>query len=150
MAHDDVKLRYEENAKVAAVFFDWRHRLMTFAFTAISALVIVCGWLVSHRAPRGLVITPLAIAGLLSFAAIFMDRRLGEIMKGTYEAGRDLEWELAGGGPAVGAYSMLWDLATEKAWGRLSRILPVVYGAVTIGMIALIAVEAFHPLHSVK
>jgi hypothetical protein len=149
MTPEHLKVRYEENAKIAAIFFDWRHKLMTFTFAAVSALVVVCGWLVTHQAPRGLVATPLGVAVAVAVAATAMDRRLGKIMKCTYVTGRDLEGQIAPH-TKVGIYSQLYNLADKSKWGRLSIILPIVYGTVAIRLAVLAGCEVVSPLHTLK
>jgi hypothetical protein len=42
----ELQALYEENAKVASVFWEWRHKLLTFFFTATSALGLASAWIV--------------------------------------------------------------------------------------------------------
>ena len=38
---------YEENAKVTAIFWEWRHKVLTHFFGVSGALLAVTGWLYS-------------------------------------------------------------------------------------------------------
>jgi hypothetical protein len=105
-------LAYTENAKVAAIFWEWRHKVMTFFFTATAALIAVAGWGYSHGLGRFNAI-PLLVAGLLSFVAAGLNLRTGRILLGTYMAGALLERELAA----------LFDDATTGKWLIYSRML---------------------------
>lgn len=42
----DLLLRlYEENGRVAAAFWEWRHKVMTYLFTGVAGIAVATGWL---------------------------------------------------------------------------------------------------------
>src|SRR5215213_7024900 len=49
---DPLSLLYQENAKVAAIFWEWRHKVMTNFFTAIVALFALSGWFYQQQFGR--------------------------------------------------------------------------------------------------
>ena len=44
-------LVYGENAKIAATFWEWRHKVMTHFFTAFAAIVVLAGWFYKELKP---------------------------------------------------------------------------------------------------
>jgi hypothetical protein len=41
---ENLNLLYQENAKVAAIFWEWRFKLMASFFAVIAALFALAGW----------------------------------------------------------------------------------------------------------
>lgn len=82
---------YQENAKVAAVFWDWRHKLMAFTFTVVSGLAAVGTWASSRQVNRFAVAGAFFVAAVLSLSTALLNKRTGEIVEKTYVAGAALE-----------------------------------------------------------
>ncbi|WP_426504347.1 hypothetical protein ACPPVO_43185 [Dactylosporangium sp. McL0621] len=55
---------YQENVKIAAAFWDWRHKLMAFTFTIVSALAAVGTWATTRQ------VSPFAVAGAFLIASV--------------------------------------------------------------------------------
>jgi len=110
-----LKLLYEENAKVAAVFWEWRHKVMTFFFTVIAALIALAGWGYRHDLGRFDAL-PLFVAGLLAFVGAGLNVRTGRIVAATYLSGARVESELAGvaGAPGLGDYTIYGSLLRSR------------------------------------
>jgi hypothetical protein len=125
---EHTKLLYEENAKVAAVFWDWRHKVMTFGFAVMSGLVVVTGWLVKHHLSRSLVALPLGIGALLAFGAAALDLRVGQILRMTFTTGSQLEAHIGHAG---------FFRSMQPSRPIMSKVLPVIYGAVGLAFAAL-------------
>ena len=64
---ETLKLLYEENAKVAAIFWEWRHKIMVSFFAGIAALFALAGWFYQQQQLRTLVSASLFLGSLLSF-----------------------------------------------------------------------------------
>jgi hypothetical protein len=101
-----LSLLYTENAKVAATFWEWRHKVMERFFTALAGIV-VGGWWIYHEGKiRGLLFLPLLFGAMYSAISYLMDRVNRKILLGCYETGKDIEQKL-GVGP--GAYTRILD-----------------------------------------
>lgn len=83
--------RYQEAGRVAVAFWEWRHKLMTFTFTAIAALVVAFGWLLGRDAKWLVADLPLVVAMIVCLIARMLDARVGEALKGAYKTGGHLE-----------------------------------------------------------
>jgi hypothetical protein len=90
---EPIGLLYQETAKVAAIFWEWRHKVMTMCFTGIGALFVVAGWLYQQGFSR-LIAAALLFGSILSFVSLLLDLRTGEILRECYRVGESLELEL--------------------------------------------------------
>jgi HAD superfamily hydrolase (TIGR01509 family) len=103
--HAQLDRLYDMNQKVAAVFWDWRQKLVALLFTAVS--VAGFAW-VSFGKDAGPAVRYFLGAGLLAVVAVLavacwsMERRNSSILRQTYEVGDIVEriWGL----PAVFSY----------------------------------------------
>jgi hypothetical protein len=82
---------YQENVKIAAAFWDWRHKLMAFTFTVVSALAAVGTWATTRQVSPFAVAGAFLIASVLSLSTALLNRRTGDIVNKTYAAGAALE-----------------------------------------------------------
>lgn len=92
-ALERLTLLYQENAKVAAIFWEWRNKIITYFAASIVALFTLAGWLYQQHHGR-LISVPLLIGSILSAVLTFLDVRNAEILKATYKCGKDVEIEL--------------------------------------------------------
>ena len=92
-AFETLSLLYQENAKVAAIFWEWRNKIMTYFLTAISSLTVVASWLYQQY-PGRYISAPLLLGSTLSFALYLLDKRNEEILKACYQIGGDVEYKL--------------------------------------------------------
>jgi hypothetical protein len=90
---ETLKLLYQENAKIAATFWEWRNKIITYFSTSIVGLLTLAGWLYEQR-QGGFISAPLFIGAILSFVLTLLDERNGEILKATYKCGKAIEMKL--------------------------------------------------------
>lgn len=110
-----LSLLYQENAKVAAIFWEWRNKIITYFAASIVALFTLAGWLYQQK-PGRLVSFPLFIGSMLSFVLTYLDDRNGEILKASYKCGKDIEIELLktkGGGSLIKTGNSIFKLIGE-------------------------------------
>jgi hypothetical protein len=87
-------LLYQENAKVAATFWEWRHKIMTYTFSVIAALLGLTAWLHAHQHKAGwLEAVPIGFGGMLAFLAAGLDARNAQILHHCYRIGAEIESE---------------------------------------------------------
>jgi hypothetical protein len=89
-AFERLSLLYQENAKVAAIFWEWRNKVITYFAVSITALATLAGWLYQQKLGRPISF-PLFIGAILSIILTYLDKRNAEILKATYKCGRDIE-----------------------------------------------------------
>jgi hypothetical protein len=92
-AFERLSLLYQENAKVAAIFWEWRNKIITYFAASIVALFTLAGWLYQQK-PGRFISFPLFIGSILSLVLTYLDDRNGEILKASYKCGKDVEIEL--------------------------------------------------------
>jgi hypothetical protein len=85
---------YQENAKVAAIFWEWRHKALTAFFAAVVALFTLAGWFYLQIALRPFVFAPLALGAVFCLAALALDLRNAVILRECYRIGKEIEEEL--------------------------------------------------------
>lgn len=90
----NLELLYQENAKVATIFWEWRFKLMTAFFAGNSALFALTGWFYQHGELRRWLFGPLLLGATLSGVSFFLDRRNAEILKHCYRVGEKIEMKL--------------------------------------------------------
>ena len=88
-----VKL-YEENAKVTAIFWEWRHKVLTHFFGVNGALIAGTGWLYNaSQNLRSWHCFPLFLAAIYSFISYKIDKRHTQILRKSYRIAADIELE---------------------------------------------------------
>ena len=87
---DRLAVLYQENARIASVFWEWRHKLLTYAFSGIAGLLIAAAWLHSHEYGR-VTAVPFFLAVLVALAVIALNERTGLILSESYRVGADLK-----------------------------------------------------------
>lgn len=133
---------YDQNAKVTAIFWEWRHKTMTHFFGAIGAVVAVSGWLyVQHD--KHITIWhcfPLLIGGIYSYVSFLLDSRHTKILRKCYSIGAEIERSLPNG---EAIFSFIKNLHYTS--GSLTQILHTIYRASTfllLGLSVLVLVYA--------
>lgn len=89
-----LSLLYQENAKVAAVFWEWRHKVLVSFFAGSTALLALAGWFYQQTELHGLIPATLFLGTLLSSVSYFLDRRNAKILRECYRIGKEIEHEL--------------------------------------------------------
>jgi hypothetical protein len=87
-------LLYQENVKIVAIFWEWRHKIITSFFAGLGGLSILAGWFYDHDKLRNLLFVPPLIGTILCFVCFFLDYRNGEILRKCYKVGENLEKDL--------------------------------------------------------
>jgi hypothetical protein len=133
-AHDleIVTLLYERNAKVLEVFWEWRHKLLTFGTTSISILIATAGFLEKADSALSPVI---GIAGFaLGLLLVIADLRNGQILKHAFGTIQKLEKELLRGRPgaADGVFSGFPLKGKVLRYGSVVRSLAAVLGLISL------------------
>lgn len=124
---------YEETAKVAAIFWEWRHKIMTHYFAGMAALIALIGWLYQQAGGiRMWLCAPLLLGAIFSFISYSLDKRNKSILEECYRIGKDLDYHSHKGG---GIFSFLNDLHSTS--GSYTQILKVLYLASTVLLLAL-------------
>ena len=114
---------YEENAKVAAIFWEWRHKVMTNFFTGNAALFAVMGWLYQQAGGIRFWFCGLfLLGGAFAYLSYLLDERNKRILEHCYRLGSKLEPALEKGG---GIFSFLNEL--HYTGGSYTQILKFVY-----------------------
>src|SRR5437016_2050202 len=91
---EKLSLLYQENAKVAAIFWEWRHKVMTQFLTGIGAIFVVAGWLYQQPKLARFLSVPFFLGVVLSTVSLILDWRNGEILRKCYNIGKEIELEL--------------------------------------------------------
>jgi len=86
-------LLYTENAKVAAIFWEWRNKILTQLFAVVAGLTALDGWFYQRNLYRFLPI-PLLLGSVFSFVAFFLDYANGRALGDCLRLGGQLESQL--------------------------------------------------------
>src|SRR5690348_15149431 len=83
---------YEENAKVTAIFWEWRHKVLTHFFGVSGALIAVTGWLYYASGDlRPWHCVPLLLAAAYSLISHDIDARHTLILRRSYAIAAGIE-----------------------------------------------------------
>jgi hypothetical protein len=85
---------YEENAKVTAIFWEWRHKVLTHFFGVSGAFIAGTGWLYhASQSLRWWHCFPLLLAANYSFMSYKIDKRHTQILRESYSIAAGIEPE---------------------------------------------------------
>jgi hypothetical protein len=126
---------YCENAKIAATFWEWRHKVMTHFFASFAAIVVVAGWF--YKELRPWLPLPFVLGAGYSVAVVLMDRVNKRMLTDCYSVGTKIEEML---GSPDGPYTRIAHRQT-RAHLHYHEILRWVYiaGAVLLFIAACLA-----------
>lgn len=84
---------YEETAKVAAIFWEWRHKIMTHFFAGIPALLALTYWFYqqAESSIRIWLCAPLLLGATFSYISFLLDKRNARILRACYSICTDIE-----------------------------------------------------------
>jgi hypothetical protein len=88
---ETIKLLYEENSKVAYVFWEWRHKLMIRFFLTTASIFILSGWLIINNKFLNFLFVPFLMGALYTILTLKMDNVNTWILKECYNNGELLE-----------------------------------------------------------
>jgi hypothetical protein len=124
---------YEENGRVAATFWEWRHKTTTQCFLVLGGLTAIASW-AFERDLRGFVLVPFAVGAIFAFCCFVLNRRTRQILEWCYAVGGEIEirWRPRSpvrAGPVTdaatgeGTEDRADDAATEKRLRRAKKTL---------------------------
>lgn len=90
---EELHLLYQENGRVAGVFWDWRQKTLALFFTGTAGLAVAGTWLATNEYGRWISSVFFAGAGLATMCW-FMNKRSDNILNDCYEVGAWIEVEL--------------------------------------------------------
>ena len=126
-ANPNLALLYEENAKVVALFLEWRHKVLNRSFAVTGAVFVAAGWLYQQSDGRGWLPVPFLLGAMFSAISLLLDHRNGRILAECFRIGGDLEKRLIGE-PAI--YSFIGETRSEPV--TYNRVLKISYAALTL------------------
>ena len=114
---------YQETAKVAAIFWEWRHKTMNRFFAGIGGVIAATVWLYEqgHVVRRWHAI-PLVIGAAYSFICYLLDTRHTTIFVECYDIASKIELKSRNDGAI---FKFIKDL--HKKPGSLTQILHIIY-----------------------
>jgi hypothetical protein len=131
-------LLYEENAKVVALFLEWRHKVMSRSFAVTGAVFVAAGWLYQQPDGRIWLPVPFLLGAMFSAISLLLDHRNGRILAECFRIGGDLEERLAG---QPGIYKFIGETRSEAI--TYNRVLRISYGGITLMHLLLSGVSRF-------
>lgn len=137
-------LLYQENARVAAAFWEWQHKTLTIFTAGITALLAIEVWTYNNDLGRYTAIPPGA-AALLSWLCMRFTERNRTILNRTYEIGKKLEAKIAKGLEQPDDLIFTW-LGSHP--GTYRRLLPRMFKIAVVIFMALTIGAAIHPPHN--
>lgn len=130
------ELVYKENAKVVAVFWEWRHKGMTYFSAGVTALVALSSWLYKQDGfLRRASFIPLAAGAGFSLISLLLDRRNARILKECYAVGARIEEQINGkstDGPSIFTHIQ----KGQRSWPSYTRGLTIFYVGAAVLLVA--------------
>jgi hypothetical protein len=102
-AETRLRLLYEETGRVAAVFFEWRHKVILLCSAVLTLALAAVSWMYNARLGGIAMAIPLLFGSFVAAACRRFDRRNGQILDDCFKAGQDFEERFAtlGAGPPL-------------------------------------------------
>ena len=125
-----LSLLYTENAKVTAVFWDWRHKLMERSFAVLGGVLLASGWLYHEKELRQFVWITLLVGSIYNITTALLDNVNKRILRGCYKVGHDLEQKIGGGS---GTFSRFYPPPTKFTY---FWVLQTVYVSLSLALLA--------------
>jgi hypothetical protein len=147
VAHDDrdgsferLSLLYQENARVAAAFWEWQHKTLTIFTAGITALLAIEVWIYNNDLGRYMAV-PLGAAAVLSWLCMRFADRNRAILNRTYEIGKELEAKIAAGLEQPDEPIFTW-LGSQP--GTYRRVLPRMFEIAAVVFLGLAVAAIIH------
>jgi hypothetical protein len=86
----DLSVFYEENGRVAAVFWEWRHKVILLVASTLAAVVAVAAWLYERRL-GGVICVPFFLGSIVVFVCSRFEQRIAVVLVHCYYRGWLLE-----------------------------------------------------------
>lgn len=130
---------------MARVFWEWRHKVMTFFFTATVALATLASWIYDRGLSPGTLAAPLFLGAIVAAVAWFFDWRIARILDATYDTAKSIEQRLQ---IEPGPYQELV-LSRGKGKSRvptMTEVLRCAYGFIGLALLVLAVLELCFPI----
>jgi hypothetical protein len=82
---------YSQTAKVAEIFWEWRHKVITRFFATIGGVLLVAGWFYKEEPLRRWSFVPLVLGAAFAIVSHLLDRVNDHILLACYNLGSHLE-----------------------------------------------------------
>lgn len=91
-------LLYEQTAKVAETFWEWRDKVMTRFFAATAGVLVVAGWFFKEPELKAWVFAPFIVGACYSVISHLLDRVNTHVLRECYRIAKGLEGGLGDDG----------------------------------------------------
>jgi len=115
---------YAQAARVAEVFWEWRHKVITHFVATIGGSVVASGWFLKEEHLRRWTFVPLLFGAGFSVVCHLLDRRNDRILRACYDVARDLERDAFG---QAGIFAKIRGLREDSLGWSYFAILRVTY-----------------------
>ena len=139
---DRLALLYQESTRVAALFWEWRYRLMMFFFTGIAVLLALAGWIYDHDLGR-FIAAPAFVGAVLALVCALLELRNAGILRDAYRLAGEIESQWRPKGSIFAAIAAAHAGKARTTYGWIFFLGYVVAG---ILLLALAIVALFEPL----
>jgi hypothetical protein len=89
-ADDDFRLFYEENGRVTAVFWEWRHKVIMLCALTLAGVLGIASWLY-ERNLGDWVAVPFGFGSVIFYLCALFDHRIAQVLTRGYDIGDALE-----------------------------------------------------------
>jgi hypothetical protein len=107
-ALDPLQMLNEENARVAAIFWEWRHKIMLLSVLTLAGVLGIASWLYNEQLV-GATAVPFFFGAVIAELCRRFDRRIAEILGECYERGAIAESKVT---KNTWAEDYLWTFST--------------------------------------
>jgi hypothetical protein len=118
---DNYRILYEENAKVAQTFWEWRHKILIRFFMSIAAIFVFAGWMYKMKEFQKYIFVSFLIGAIYSYISKRMDNVNTWILKSCYRVGMELEQYIWGKSSIFGKIEEGY--GPKGSYGKLLKIL---------------------------
>lgn len=137
---NNIEAAYGQAAKVAEIFWEWRHKVMTRFFAATAGVLVAAGWFYKEPELRAWMFAPLVVGACFSMISHLLDRANTHVLRDCYRLAREIEDKMIDGG---GIFKCIENIHYQK--GSYQGILRFVYLGtaavfVALGDVALLVV----------
>ena len=126
-----IEIIYSQTAKVAEVFWEWRHKVMTRFFAATAGILVVAGWFYKAPELKAWTFAPFFVGACFSVISHLLDRVNTHVLRDCYRLANNLESKMVDGG---GIFTCIESIHYHK--GSYYGVLRFVY----LGTAAIFAV----------
>jgi hypothetical protein len=135
------EITYAQTAKVAEIFWEWRHKVITHFFATIGGVLFVAGWFYKEEQLRRWSFVPLLLGAAFAIVSHLLDRVNDHILLACYSLGSHLEQDAFG---REGIFFQIKDVRGKGvSYFRVLRITYLATAALLIGIAVAVAFIAW-------